>query len=477
LVVVCEKCETRFHLSDERIPAKGARVRCSRCKHAFFVAPPGGGERGAIEEVVAEVTDAGGTPAPDPAQDLFDTDHGGAEPEPRQRPALLRGEDRGSGDVEEDWEFNDDSSGEDPAQVEFEPPRLGEFDTAALEPGAELSEPEIRAGDADLIGEPEIRAGDAAPIGEPEIRAGDAAPIGEPEITAGDADLIGEPEPEAPPAAEPPPIDPVEAIRAREAELDAPAPDELGSPEDWDFVGKAEVEPPAEPAPELAVSFTEEDSSVSPSPVLEDSPVTPRAARVEPDQLPWATRLGGLASIGGWILVVLAFSVGMSSVFTQPSGTAATSGQPAEIAVSGLDLTATEVRGRLLENALVGDLLVVSGNFENRGSNAVTPRRAVWVQLVSATGEPIAGARAAAGRALTERRLREQDPDHLRRDLERSALERAHQPLRPGERVRFDAVFDSVPETATGWVLEAASSPSLPDPGSSLPSATPLAWE
>ena len=42
MVVVCEKCETRFHLSDERVPAKGARVRCSRCKHAFFVTPPGG---------------------------------------------------------------------------------------------------------------------------------------------------------------------------------------------------------------------------------------------------------------------------------------------------------------------------------------------------------------------------------------------------------------------------------------------------
>jgi predicted Zn finger-like uncharacterized protein len=477
LVVVCEKCETRFHLSDEKVPAKGARVRCSRCKHAFFVTPPGGGKEEAIEDVVAEVTDAGGTPTPEPAQDLLDTDHGGAEPEPRQRPAQLRGEERGSGDFEEDWEFNDDSSGEDPAQPEFERPRFGEFDAAALDPAAKLSEPEIASGDTGLIGKPEISSGNAGLIGEPETAAGDTDLIGKPEIPAGDAGLIGKPEPEIPPAGEPPPIDPAEAIRAREAELDAPAPDELGSPEDWDFVGKPEVEPPAESAPAPAVSLAEEDSSAPPSPVLEDSPVTPRAAQVEPDQLPWANRLAGLASIGGWVLVVLAFSVGMSSVFTQLSGTGATSGQPAEIAVSGLDLTATEVRGRLLENALVGDLLVVSGNLENRGSNAVTPRRTVWVQLVSANGEPIAGARAAAGRALTERRLREQDPDHLRRDLERSAQETARQPLRPGEHVRFDAVFDSVPETATGWVLEAASYPSFPGPGSSLPSATPLAWE
>ena len=331
MLVVCEKCETRFHLSDAKVPAKGARVRCSRCKHAFFVAPPGTGKEEAIDEVVAEVTGDGGTPAPEPAHDLFDSDSGGAAPEPRQRPTERRADDRGSRDFEEDWEFNDDSHPDLRAQAEPKPSRFGEFDASALDPGAELSEPEIGTGDAGLIGEPE---------------------------------------PEAPPAVEPPPIDPVKAIRAREAELDAPAADDLGSPEEWDFVGRAEVEPDPAELSESAVPFADEDGSASPSPVLEDSPTTPRTAQVEPGQLPWATRLAGLASIGGWLLVVLALSVGMSSVLTAPSGTGAAAGQPAEIAVSGLDLMATDVRGRLLENALVGDILVVSGNLENRG---VTP--------------------------------------------------------------------------------------------------------
>jgi predicted Zn finger-like uncharacterized protein len=40
VIVVCQKCSTRFQLDEARIPAKGARVRCSRCKHAFLVAPP-----------------------------------------------------------------------------------------------------------------------------------------------------------------------------------------------------------------------------------------------------------------------------------------------------------------------------------------------------------------------------------------------------------------------------------------------------
>ncbi len=41
MVVVCKNCDTRFNLSDEKIPPGGAKVRCSRCEHAFRVDPPG----------------------------------------------------------------------------------------------------------------------------------------------------------------------------------------------------------------------------------------------------------------------------------------------------------------------------------------------------------------------------------------------------------------------------------------------------
>ncbi len=41
MVVVCKNCDTRFNLQDEKIPPRGAKVRCSRCKHAFRVDPPG----------------------------------------------------------------------------------------------------------------------------------------------------------------------------------------------------------------------------------------------------------------------------------------------------------------------------------------------------------------------------------------------------------------------------------------------------
>jgi predicted Zn finger-like uncharacterized protein len=40
MTITCEKCSTRFVLDDARIPAQGARVRCSRCQHRFHVKPP-----------------------------------------------------------------------------------------------------------------------------------------------------------------------------------------------------------------------------------------------------------------------------------------------------------------------------------------------------------------------------------------------------------------------------------------------------
>ncbi len=63
MIVTCEGCDTRFQLDDARVPAGGARVRCSRCKHAFLVlpeAPPA--ERAAHAAAEAAVVAASPTP-------------------------------------------------------------------------------------------------------------------------------------------------------------------------------------------------------------------------------------------------------------------------------------------------------------------------------------------------------------------------------------------------------------------------------
>ena len=179
MVVVCEKCETRFHLGDSRVPAKGAQVRCSRCKHVFFIESPESGEADVIDEVVAEVTGAGGMSMPEVVRDLLDPDPEGAELELRGNSGSVefQAEDLSPGDFEEDWQFNDDSPAQIQVEAEPEFSAIGEFDASAL----------------DLAGE--------APLSE-------AATDG--------ADPIGEPEPEFF-SAERSPIDPIESIRARDA--------------------------------------------------------------------------------------------------------------------------------------------------------------------------------------------------------------------------------------------------------------------
>jgi len=42
MIVTCASCMTKFSLDESRIPAKGAKVRCSKCQHVFFVTPPAG---------------------------------------------------------------------------------------------------------------------------------------------------------------------------------------------------------------------------------------------------------------------------------------------------------------------------------------------------------------------------------------------------------------------------------------------------
>lgn len=40
MIITCASCLTKFNLDNSRVPAKGAKVRCSRCKHLFYIVPP-----------------------------------------------------------------------------------------------------------------------------------------------------------------------------------------------------------------------------------------------------------------------------------------------------------------------------------------------------------------------------------------------------------------------------------------------------
>jgi len=156
VVVVCESCSTRFQLAEARIPPRGTLVRCSRCKATFIVKPPSASFEETVQDVVAEVTEAGGSPPPEPAEDLFDK--GGDE----------LGQTRRGGD-EEAWEFDESPAEKPPGPAlalaappgPLEPSALS---TSALPPLEEIGSPE----EWDLLGDSVAAAASAAKFVEPE---------------------------------------------------------------------------------------------------------------------------------------------------------------------------------------------------------------------------------------------------------------------------------------------------------------------
>lgn len=438
MVVVCEKCETRFHLDDTRVPAKGARVRCSRCKHAFFVRPEVRDKAALVEELAADAVQAGGVPLPEATQDLSAASQSEWE-EPHAQASLLQSSGDGPrSELEEDWQFNDDSPSPFDAPPAGGMAALGEADLTPSELGAELTEPEIAVGDGldmDALGE-------------------DPAPS---ELTA---------------------ADPIMSIRARDAEEDSSSFDDLGSPEDWNFVAADETG--LDPAAGFTEAVSRESDVAAPDATQAAATATRAASALDEESGDRASlfgRLSSVASVAGWILIVSAFAMGMSSLVTPSAESTASRREASEVPIAGLALRAHQVEARIVENAVAGDLFVVSGVLENRGDSPLTLGATVRVQLLAADRLPIAGAVATAGPALEESRLREQEPERLQHALARAAEELSQRLIWPGERLAFDAVFDAIPASTAGWALEGVPVTAELPPTSSLPPTARPSWE
>jgi predicted Zn finger-like uncharacterized protein len=146
VIIECESCHTRFRLDDARIPATGAKVRCSRCKTAFLVKRPGATPDQVVEEVFAEATGSGGSSAPSATEDLFDTSGRGAG-------GGLGGSsltDGGEASSDEAWEF-DEAPPANANATAAAPKRAAAPAPAAAEP-AESADPEDSF---DTLGSPE----------------------------------------------------------------------------------------------------------------------------------------------------------------------------------------------------------------------------------------------------------------------------------------------------------------------------------
>lgn len=106
MILSCERCETRFRLDESRLPATGARVRCSRCKHAFFVRPPGTTPAEVIEELAEQAAVTGRPASPGPAWDLEEAAAGRTLQ--RAARAAAPADTASEFENESDWRFEDE---------------------------------------------------------------------------------------------------------------------------------------------------------------------------------------------------------------------------------------------------------------------------------------------------------------------------------------------------------------------------------
>ncbi|MCH8891572.1 MAG: zinc-ribbon domain-containing protein, partial [Myxococcales bacterium] len=154
MFVTCGKCNAEYELDDAKIPAGGARLRCTNCDHSFVIAPPEASDPQSADDLAH---DALSTEAP-----------GGADPEPEEEAAP---EEDFEPDGESDWEFNE--------EIHFTEPQVkGAFGSSEPEADEKLEffEPEAN----EEIGFSEPEANEEIGFAEPE--ANEEIGFSEPEV-------------------------------------------------------------------------------------------------------------------------------------------------------------------------------------------------------------------------------------------------------------------------------------------------------
>jgi len=81
MIVTCPNCETSYNLPDEKVPASGAKVKCSKCAHVFKVEPPASPEE-AVEALLEDRDGGAGVDAGEAFDETFDDVAAGAAARP-----------------------------------------------------------------------------------------------------------------------------------------------------------------------------------------------------------------------------------------------------------------------------------------------------------------------------------------------------------------------------------------------------------
>lgn len=427
MVIACEHCNTRFQLDDARIPDIGVRVRCSRCKTAFFVAPPGGEEAG-LHAAAADAAVAGSPAVPAAAEDLQ------SQPEDVGQ--------RGDGDVEEDWQFNipgrsvaeSDPNGLQPEAA----PEAVAASSAAVdtqEPVSAVESPLESADNLDLRGE--LFGGD---LGAPEEESGTEAESAADELFGSSDRHLGTEEDEFVPEATD--VSPSETRPVVEPDLE-----DLGRPEDWDFLGDT---PAPVKTPEAAADAA---AGIRAAPLVETAsepePVTSRPWK-EPSR--WMVWLDA----AGWLACAVLVLVGVSGVMTAPPEATIRNAPTAELG----PLRLQDLRAAVVENVHAGPVWVFRGTLVNPLADAARAEAVPRLTLLDAEGEVVG--EAWFGRSVSDVALRERKPVEVTPRSRAATRELGRRILAGGEELALIAIVERLPAGAVSWQVDPAALPPGP---------------
>jgi len=505
LIVTCDECKTSFELDESRIPASGAQVRCSRCKHAFFLPNPSASRTEAVHDVAQEAAanpDFAGLAVSEDLNESVWDGLGGEMPsitesmpvalpefEPIPEPDAAPDADLDSalGD-DEDWQFSEEIrvEGDDLHEglsMDLDDGLPGDV-SEAIGAGASWSDLGP-AGSFDNDGIDSFALGETSAnvsaqlIDEPQISV-----VAEESATSGsglrlETDSLVSPSSEVPAAVSRDESsfgsvddfsslmeddDPQSAASARG---DATATnselgndrvgddsgtgqgDDLGDPENWDLVGSNGFAESAARtgAVNIISESVDKGEFFSDAETFDDSVYDMDLATSSLVAGP----VGQLARLAGWAFSAAAvLAVGYLVLIAE-------SGRWSEVqqAVSSGPLTARALESSWVDTSRAGPVLRLTGELRNTGTQAVWPG-SIEMALLDGEGTRLTVPSIVAGIPVDESVLREASREILLEQAAAGSRRFAATPLASGEVRPFEALIveGRLPDTATRVQLE-----------------------
>ena len=440
MIVTCVQCDTQFRLDDAKVSSSGLNVRCSICKHAFFVAPPSAtpvaedapaDPKDRIERIADAAIEAAlfeePSPTPQITRDLSPAGDSSPELSDDTEAALEEWDkewdnEKGlAGEEESDWEFNS----------EQDPPTEGAPIESAREAAAPPTDDSTAEGENAVAGD---RLGNPADwdffgaegddfSATPEESRSQEGLQGAKSGPGGGRSAFGE--------------SPLSAEQA-----DAQVAAGIGSE-----AQATPTEPPMEVGREVGFGRGSGQSTGAVDGTLAPLDSDTDSETLE-SRLPAAVRR--VAEAIGWLSVIALFTVGLHAGLKLRPTLPSVASQP----VAGV--VAESIEARWIENILAGPLYVVTGSLRNPGEVPTAPGTLIALRLYDASGRPLDGPSATLGPALSERQIREADPDELEALLAVGAARRGRSSLAPGQRYRFHAIWRDIPAAAASFRFESA---------------------